>query len=333
MGKELWVKFDVREGPTASSAQMCATAIEQSVWAEENGFAAVLFGEHHGTEDGYNPSPIVLAAAVAARTKRIRLQLGAILLPLHDPLRIAEDLCILDNISNGRVDVTIGVGYVPSEFDMFGLDLKQRAPLVDEGIKVLKDAFSGEFFTYRGRKVRVSPRPVQQGGPELMIGGSLKATALRAARLGDGLFPTVSTPELQKLYREECKRLGRPVGRIIDMTGPASIHVSHDPERDWPRVSPGMMHEMNVYGKWARESGAKIPSYEVKDVDSLKATGLYHVFTPDDCLALLNKQRDAGRHTMFNPLCGGLHPDIAWESLELLASEVLPRFQHKNKEN
>ena len=331
MSIEMWLRFDIRgAGIAASSATLCSAAIEQAVWAERNGFDAILFGEHHGTDDGYLPSPMILASAVAARTQRIRLQLGALVVPLSHPLRIAEDVAVLDNVSNGRVDVTIGVGYVPSEFAMFGVDYQRRGALADEYIAAMRGAFSGKPFTYRGKQVRVSPEPAQPGGPEIMVAGAMKVSALRAARLGDGFFPTVPTAELFDLYRSECERVGRPIGRCIDMSGPTSIHVSHDPERDWARVGPHFLHETINYRRWARESGT-LTNYpnDVMNLDELKATGAYHVVTPDECVSLLNRERAAGRYIMFNPLCGGIHPDIAWESLELMASDVLPRFRHQ----
>lgn len=328
MDVRLWMRFDIRGGGLAVPASaLAAAAVEQGEWAERNGFGAVLLSEHHGSEDGYNPSPMILGGAIASRTRTIRLQMGAVILPLLDPLRVAEDICVLDNISDGRVDITVGIGYVQAEFTMFGVDYKRRAALAEEGIETLRAAFTGQAFTYRGRPAHVTPPPVQTGGPEMLIAGSVPARARRAARLGDGFFPVVSSPELFECYRAECERLGRPVGRIVDMTGPVFVHVSEDPERDWPRLAPHLLHEMNGYGKWANESeGMRSPFRPVTDLEELKASGAYAVLTPAECLAFLVTQRAAGRYTMFNPLCGGLHPDIAWESLELFAKSVLPRL-------
>ena len=328
---DLWMRIDIRgAGLAVSSRELCAAAIDMAGWAENNGFDAILFGEHHGTTDGYLPSPMIMASAIAARTSRIRLQLGALVVPLSHPLRLAEDICVLDNISNGRVDVTVGVGYVPSEFKMFGVDFHQRAKLIDEGIIAIRNAMSGNPFMFRDTEVRVSPGPVQPGGPEIMAAGAVKASALRAARLCDGFFPTVVNDELLDCYRSECVRLGKPIGRIIIMNGPVSVHVSRDPERDWARIGPHMLHEMNTYNRWARETGIGTPfPHDVSEISTLRATGAYHIVTPDDCVKLFNAERDAGRCIMFNPLCGGLHPDIAWQSLELMAAEVLPRFKHQ----
>ena len=177
--------------------------------------------------------------------------------------------------------------------------------------------------------MRVTPKPVQPGGPEIMLAGAVPASAIRAARFGDGFFPTVVTPALLTIYRDECARMGKPVGRIVDMTGPSSIHVSHDPERDWPIVAPHMMHEINTYGKWSRESST-LTNYtfpEAHSIDDLKAIGAHHVFTPEECVAFLEQKRANNTSFLFNPLCGGIHPDIAWKSLRLMETEVLPRFK------
>ena len=328
MNCELWLRYNLRGGGLAvSTAALTTAAIEQVVWAEQHGFDAVTMGEHHGSEVGYLPSPRIGGAAMAARTRRIRFNMGAILLPLHNPLRVAEDICVFDNVSNGRVDITAAAGYVPSEFEMFNVNYKHRTRLLEENIPVLRAAFSGETFAYQGRRVRVSPAPVQPGGPKILVAGGVRAAAERAARLGDGFFPTMASHDLVDCYHAECARLGRTVGRVI-RSGAGFIHVSKDPERDWNRIGKHLLHDLNAYAKWARESGAITPyMHDISDIETLKKTGVYFVFTPDECLAFMKAERAAGRYVMFNPLCGGLHPDIAWESLELLAAEVLPRFR------
>ena len=114
------------------------------------------------------------------------------------------------------------------------------------------------------------------------------------------------------------------------MSGPTSVFVSRDPERDWARIGPCFLHEMTEYRRWAVESGT-LTNYhhDAFDLASLRATDTYFVLTPDECLALFNREREAGRYIMFNPLCGGIPPDWAWQSLELMASEVLPKFKHQ----
>jgi alkanesulfonate monooxygenase SsuD/methylene tetrahydromethanopterin reductase-like flavin-dependent oxidoreductase (luciferase family) len=331
---DAWLCYDLRTYPGgASSAEMASAAIEQVAWADGLGgdtpaFEAVLLPEHHGAADGYDPSPFVLAGAMASRTKRIRFMMGAVLLPLHNPLRVAEDTVALDVISGGRVSLVAGLGYVPSEFDMFGVSLRDRGRLTDEGLAVLRQAFTGEPFEYRGRTARVTPKPVQESVP-VYVGGAVPASARRAARFGDGFFPTVATPEILALYRDECARAGREPGRLLTMLPPLFVHVAEDPDRAWAQIAPHAVYEMTEYGRWAAESAAASgamdsPYSEVPDADTLRAMGTHAVVTPEEAVALVRSAEQDGRLVNFKPMMGGLSPDLAWQSLELFAAKVLP---------
>src|SRR5204863_6714265 len=116
------LRFDLRNPDIAGTtmAERYAAAIDMAEWADGLGFAIIVLSEHHGSADGYLPSPLTMAAAMAARTKQVRIQIAALIAPFHDPLRIAEDIAVVDLVSNGRLDVVIANGYVPGEFDMFG---------------------------------------------------------------------------------------------------------------------------------------------------------------------------------------------------------------------
>ncbi len=122
------LRYDLRRPPfaSASAAELAEAALEQCAWADEHGFTSVTLSEHHGSPDGYLPSPLVLAAAIAARTRRLRIVLAAIVVPLHDPIRLAEDLAVLDVVSGGRIVPVLAAGYVESEFRTFGRRLADR---------------------------------------------------------------------------------------------------------------------------------------------------------------------------------------------------------------
>jgi len=137
----LSIRFDMRAFPGgASHAELYKTAVDMAEYVDRNGFQAVLISEHHGVSDGYMPSPLLLASAMAARTETVRFQFLAIIAPLHDPLRLAEDIAVLDNLSKGRVDVAFAGGYVPFEFEMFGKDMKDRGTLTEEAILTCRAA-------------------------------------------------------------------------------------------------------------------------------------------------------------------------------------------------
>ena len=145
------------------------TAVDQAAWADRVGFHTVMLHEHHGTPDGYLPSPIVVAAGMATRTERVLIQLAALIAPLHDPLRLAEDLAVLDCLSAGRLIVTIGAGYVPRECEMFGVPVSSRVKKVVQAVGVLKQAWTGQPFEFDGRVVQVTPRPYQNAGPLVLL--------------------------------------------------------------------------------------------------------------------------------------------------------------------
>lgn len=328
---DAWLCYDLRtyEGG-ASSAEIVTAAIEQVAWADSQGFSTVLLPEHHGADDGYDPAPFVLAAAMASRTRHIRFHIGAVLLPLHDPLRLAEQAVMLNLVSGGRVELTAGLGYVPSEFEMLGVSLRDRGRLADESLAVLRSAFTGAPFEYRGRRARVTPTPVD-GSIPIYVGGAVPASARRAARFGDGFFPTVASPELVELYAEECAKLGRRPGRVLTVVQPLFMHVAEDPEKAWARIAPHAMYETSEYGRWAAESAAvsnmESPYQQVPDLQTLRATGMYAVVTPDDAVTLVRAAEKDNRSVNFKPMMGGLSPEMAWESLELFATKVLPTIR------
>ncbi len=318
------LRYDLRAPAFGAPIEaLYAAALEQAAFADENGFDAVQVSEHHGADDGYLPSPLVMAAALAGRTRRLRLEIAALILPLHDPLRVAEDVAVLDLASGGRVELVIGAGYVPSEFAMFERQIADRPRLVEEGVQALKQAWAGEPFHFRGRTVRVTPRPLQRPHPPLALGGSSPASARRAARLADRFVPAL--PSLWKPYRQERERLGLPVPSTGPV-GPLFLHVAEDPDAAWARIRPHALHEANGYGRWMAEAAVSGPYRPTTDADALRASGLYRVVSPEECVALAAALGPDGT-LLLHPLMGGLPPELGWSSLELFATRVLPRIR------
>jgi len=307
-------------------AERYDAALAMAEWADGLGCVTVVVSEHHGSPDGYLPSPTTMAAAIAARTSRVRIQVAALIAPLHDPLRLAEDLAVVDQLSGGRLDVIVANGYVPTEFEMFGVPLGDRARRTTEMVDVLKQAWTGEPFEYRGRTARVTPTPHQPGGPAVILGGSSEAAARRAARIADGFLP--STPDVWQFYADELAELGKPdPGPYLG--GDTSVfHLARDVAQGWDEFAPFAMHEMNAYGAWMEEAGVGAAGgyAPVSDVDALRATGQYRVLTPDDLVAELAPKGPFG-FAMLHPMVGGLPPALAWESLRLFETEVLPQLE------
>jgi alkanesulfonate monooxygenase SsuD/methylene tetrahydromethanopterin reductase-like flavin-dependent oxidoreductase (luciferase family) len=318
----LTMSFDLRApafGPPA--AELYLAALDQVQCADEHGFDAVLVNEHHGSPDGYLPAPLVFGAAVAARTRRLGIWISALVLPLHDPIAAAEELAVLDLISGGRITLVVASGYREAEFGMFGADFGRRAAVAAAGIRVLRQAWTGEPFDYQGRKITVRPRPVQRPGIPIVLAGSSPGSALRAAREADGYKP--SRPELIEVYLDELRRLGRPEPLIPpSLAAEPAVFAARDPAEGWSLIAPHAVHDTTSYAEWTRAQPGVSRHTDDADAEVVRRAGNYLVLTPAQCLERIR----AGYGLHLKPLLGGLDPEVAWRSLRLIESDVLPHL-------
>ncbi len=318
------LRFDFRNPDLGgvSMADRYAAALDMVEWADGLGAMTVAVSEHHGSDDGYLPSPLMMLSAMAARTENVRFMVAALITSFYDPIRLAEDLLVLDNISRGRVDLVLGSGYVPSEFEMYGVPSSERAARLREALETLQGAFAGEPFEFRGRTVRVTPSPHRPGGPGLMLGGSSEVAARRAARLGAGFIPV--SAEVWEYYRDEVKVLGGddPGDSIVGDNYILALY--DDVEQGWEDLGPYFLHETNAYGAWQRESNSHAPFHEASDVDELRARGTHRIVTPDEFI--VEMKAAPFPFQIFHPMCGGIPPELAWKSLKLFENEVLAEF-------
>lgn len=320
------LKFDLRAPEFgAAPAELYGAALDMCEWADSIGFDCVRFLEHHGSDDGYCPSPLVMAGAAAVRTSRVRIRVRALILPLHDPIRIAEDAAVVDVLSRGRLELVVAAGYVSSEFAMFGRSLSERARLVEDGVAALKAAWTGEPFEYRGRPALVALRPHRRPRPPIVLGGSSPAAARRAARIADGFEPT--SRALYDVYAEECARLGvAPGPPLPPMPRGQFLYVSNDPEQSWAELGPHLLHEMQSYGQWLAQAQNATNYQPVADLAQLRASGTYRIVTPAECVELATELGPDGQ-LEFHPLVGGCDPALAWTGLTLVEKDVLPGMQ------
>ena len=316
---QLTLLYDMRAPDSGAPADaLYQAAVAQCAWADARGFTSVTLTEHHATTDGYLPSPMILGAAIAGSTENVLIRLSLVLLPLYHPLRAAEDLAVLDLISGGRLRLTVGLGYRPEEYEQLGVVMRQRPSLMEEAVATLKSAWTGEPFEYRGRTVRVLPRPAQRPRPLIAMGGASPASARRAAAIADDYQPL--SPKLYQLYLDELAALGKPAPAPSPAGSGTYLFVSEDPDRDWARIAPHAMHDNNEYAAWI---GGRRGAFSASiGPDELRRTGPYRVVTPEECLTIA-----AAEDTLaFKPLVGGLDPDIGWEGLHLFADKVLPHL-------
>ena len=322
---KLTVSFDMRAPDWGTpAAELYRAAVDMAAFCDRIGVDRIGLMEHHGSDDGYLPQPFVLASAMAAVTERITFMLGAVILPLHDPVMLAEKIALVDLISNGRLNVIFGAGYVPFEFAMFGKSLKDRAKLLDQNIDLILRALHGERFEVDGKPVFVRPLPVQQPEDIILVGGGVPASAKRAARFGVGFGPMKG--ELVDLYLEECTRLGHaPRQYSRPKSGmPLAIHLCEDPEAGWKAIERHAVHVITEYAKWAAQEGdaSSSPFKGLDNPAALKQAGLFACWTPEQFVAQAAKMEDK-TSLGLQPLLGGLDPEEGWKCLKLL-EQVIP---------
>jgi alkanesulfonate monooxygenase SsuD/methylene tetrahydromethanopterin reductase-like flavin-dependent oxidoreductase (luciferase family) len=321
------LRLDMRAPDAAKAAhpELYAAALDMCVWAEEQGFALVSLPEHHGVDDGYLPSPLTMAGVIAGRTRNIRIGIMALLLPLYDPVRLAEDLAVLDLASAGRIGITAGLGYRVEEYEMLGIDWQNRGRVMDEKLDVLLQALRGEEFDWNGRRGRIAPLPGSRPLPFITVGGTGRNAARRAARVDLPFQPSVMNEAVFDFYRSECERLGQtPI--VMPPGSGEMIWVSEDPDRSWVEIGQYLLYQAVTYASWqGTNSGGSVVNSDATTVESLRAEGKYKILTPEECIEYAKGNPD-GTVVHF-PLCGGTPPNLGWQSLELYASKVLPHLE------
>ncbi|KOX05907.1 LLM class flavin-dependent oxidoreductase [Streptomyces sp. NRRL B-3648] len=303
--------------PAALSARYRA-ALEMAAYADDHGIATVQTEEHHGAENNWLPSPFTFAGAVFGATRRIAVTVSAVIGPLHDPLRLAEDIAVLDLLSGGRLVTVAGIGYRPEEYGLFGVDWQRRGRLQDELLETLLAAWTGEEFTYRGRRVRLTPRPYTDPHPLLLVGGSSKAAARRAARLGLPFFPSAHLPELEAYYKEQLTAYGTEGWTMMPAAETPLLHLAEDPDRAWAAYGGHFLHEARTYASWQPAGVRSAVRSAATTVAELRAEGVYRILTPEQCVA---QGLDS---LVLHPLAGGMPVAEGWRSLRLFAERVLP---------
>lgn len=315
------LRFDLRRHPRgADHSTLYDACIEQCAWADGLGFSTIMISEHHIAPSGYMPSPIVLGGAIAARTKRARIRISSLVAPLHNPLRLAEDLAVLDIISHGRLEPVFSGGYVGDEFEAIGTSLGARKEFMEDLPPFLRAAWAGEEVSWRGGpKVRLTTLPVQQPFVPIWMGGASKAAARRAARHADQFQPAHKS--LWETYEEELAKLGKPIPKRLPPSD--MFWVAEDPDAFWASFAPHAMLENDEYGGWYEKWNAWNGYVIEPDADALRATNRYPVVTPEEAVRRARALGPDG-FVMLQCMSGGFDPELQWQSLELVANKVLP---------
>lgn len=325
---------DFRNRPDSGrkSAAVYAEIIEHFVLAEDLGFDAAYVFEHHFTDDDYMASPMVASTAIAARTKRLRVGPDIAILPLYEPVRVAEDGAVLDLISNGRLDFGVGLGYRPPEYAGYGLDIKRKGSRADEALEIIRRLWQGETVNFHGKHftiagAKLSPRPVQQPNPPIWIGGFSKAAARRAAKYGDGYIGP-SNRAMYEMYLEALRAAGKDPTKARVMGGDLWLIVAADPERTFAAYAPHLIYWFNAYARWF-EGTDTAPWPHIDSPSQLRELGLVNVLTPADAIAHIRKQTAEVPVELYTMMLSppGIDMKLVREGLELFAKEVMVAFR------
>ncbi|MAT92698.1 MAG: LLM class flavin-dependent oxidoreductase [Halioglobus sp.] len=322
--RNIVLRFDMRRSPACPDAEgeRYRAALDMAAWADDCGVDVIGLSEHHVTADGFLSAPLTLAAMMAARTRRVRISVSALLVPLHDPLRLAEDIAALDLASSGRFTATAGLGYRQEEYARFDVDWSRRGAIFDARLSQLVAALKGESFSRHGAQMRLNPTPASPVQALLTIGGNSAAAARRAARFGLIFCPAIDDPALDEIYRQACAEHGVGFGMTIFPREPSTTFISEDPARTWRDIGDYLLYDATAYGAWRHPNRRAYAESFATDLDGLIAEGKYRILTPQQAVEVV--QQTGSLH--LAPLCGGVPLDAGWRSLRLFQDQVLPHL-------
>lgn len=322
-----------------SPAVLYKQTLEQVILAEQVNFDSAWISEHHFLPDGYCPYPLILASAMATVTSHIKIGSAGIILPLHNPVRVAEDSALVDNLSNGRFNLGVVLGYRKEEFDGLGIPINQRPSRMDEGIDVIINAWCDGNFSYNGKRYKfenlnVTPKPVQKPYIPIYIGAFEKPAIKRAGRLG---FPLLIGPgrtmqmvrDTLDFYNEGANEAGKDVQNVEHILIRETF-VNSNGENAW---EGGNKYIISMY-KYYFSLGVKmfVRGKQLTGLDDPKfkhlAEDRFMIGTPDKCINEIKRYRDELGIKYI--ACRMVFPQADHKTIsnciKLFGKEVIPAF-------
>jgi probable F420-dependent oxidoreductase len=320
------------------AAKVFHETIEEVVLAEKIGIESVFVSEHHFVDTGFFPSPLISLSYLAARTSKIKFGPGVLLLPLYDPVHVAEDCAVLDIISGGRLILGVGQGYRPEEFDAFNVPLTDRPGRMREGVTLIRRLWTEPKVTFRGKyfqsdELPLNPKPVQSPAPPIWIAAKKRRAVELAAEVGDGWFADPITPvpiiRRNRTYWENAIRAAGhdPADRTFAYY--REFLVSDNDDTAWQAGRESMINGYRNYLRWGH-----LVDDEGKPIAPDRADLLEQIvkerFTwggPERCAADIEKLRETLRldHLIMKMKFPGLSHQDAMKSIQLFGQKVLPR--------
>ncbi len=318
-------------------ARVMNEIVAEAQAAEANGFDGCFITEHHQQDDGYLPNPLLVAGLVGMKTQRIKVGTCVLLLPLHHPVHVAEDCAIIDQATQGRLVLSLGVGYQPHDFDAFGVNIKERAGRTEEGVDIIRRCWQGERFSFSGKHFRfqdtlITPHPYQRPGPPIWMASWTPVGLARAGRIADGWIadPVQCLPVIKDYatrYRAEAEKHGKKP--FICLMRDAVMAGSR---KEAEAESGPTLYTHRFYFR----HGAYVPDEYLKDVKQAEdltfdkiAQDRLVAGSPEECLEQLKHWQEEIRPDYliirFRQPGGPPHAK-ALEAIRLLGEKVLPHL-------
>ena len=297
------------------------TAIDMAAYADSNGFSSVNVEEHHVADNGWLPSPLTMAAAIAARTEHCSIGVMALLVALYDPIRLAEDIAVVDLLSRGRLNFVAGMGYREVEFHIANKPFDGRGEWMDHVLETLLKAWGDEPFEYLGKLVNVKPKPFTRPHPFFLVVGMSRPAVRRAARFGLPFAPPVADPELESYYYQQCEIHGTTGFTHSPPSDFSVLFIHEDPDHAWEALGPYLLNEAVEYSSWKTEGVNRPLEFSSDSVDALRAERRYEIITPKECLARHRDREDF--FAAIHPLIGGMPMEEAWKCMHSYTEQVL----------
>ncbi|MEM2071582.1 MAG: LLM class flavin-dependent oxidoreductase [Nitrososphaerota archaeon] len=331
------------QSPTREWSNVYDNVVEQTILAERLGFESVLISEHHLTQDGYFPSPLVVAAGLASVTRRIKVGTAVVLVPLHSPVEVAESASVVDVMSRGRLILGLGMGYRPEEFALYNVPRSERGARTEEGIILIRKLLSEENVSFEGRFYRlkgvtITPRPVQKPSPPIWIAAKYEPAIRRAARLGDAWFADPVTPlsvlkERNRVYLDELRKIGKNPEKVERVLW-REAYVSLTDDAAWEDVRDGVLY---IYGKdyfrWGHlqdDAGREIDPSNTSFEEYVET--LRRRFIIKGVTGFIDEvdryRRELGiNHMVFRVYFPGMSHEKARNAIKLIGEKIIPYFQ------
>jgi alkanesulfonate monooxygenase SsuD/methylene tetrahydromethanopterin reductase-like flavin-dependent oxidoreductase (luciferase family) len=335
-----------------SEREIIAEQMDIMLRAEDYGFDSVWPAEHHFREYGHCATPALTLAALAMQTKTIRLGTGVVVLPLNHPVRVAEDYAFLDILSNGRIDLGIGRGYQPHEYQGYGVDQSRSRDIFRESVEVIQKAWTEDSFSYDGEfyqveNLTVHPKPQQQPHPPIWMASVSTETFEICGRFGYNLLCSpifgfnVQTGATQiEQYRAALRAHGRePKQHGI---GAVSLtYVAETTQQALADIKEGVMWYMKTFQKYVAppKGQAPVPTFElyaqIRDLldlaefDLLVKAGAVVAGSPDEVVQQIGQMSEQCGFTDYLAWTrvGGLAHDKVMRCMELMGSKVIPQLR------